>query len=76
VASGLALADSLRAAYFQTRSLVLALDAGESTRIARGLAAQVGVVAVVGRIRRRSFDELVERARAPPNSPAMRTPLR
>jgi tetratricopeptide (TPR) repeat protein len=63
VASGLALVDSLRAAHFQTRCLLLALDAGEPYRIARSMAAEAGFSAFAGRRSQRSTTALAERAR-------------
>jgi eukaryotic-like serine/threonine-protein kinase len=62
VASGLALVDTLRAAYFQTRYLLLALDAGEPARIVRGLAAEVGFSAIAGGRHERTARRLADRA--------------
>jgi hypothetical protein len=42
VATGLVLVDAVRAAYFQTRGLLLSLDAGEPGRVARSLAIEAG----------------------------------
>jgi eukaryotic-like serine/threonine-protein kinase len=47
-ALGLAMVDNVRGAYFQTRNLLLALEAGEPYRIARALALEVPFVATVG----------------------------
>ena len=41
--TGLALVDSIRAADFNTRHLLLALEAGEPYRIARALALEAGL---------------------------------
>jgi hypothetical protein len=62
VASGLALVDTLCAAYFQTRYLLLALDAGEPARIVRGLAAEVGFSAIAGGRHERAARRLADRA--------------
>jgi hypothetical protein len=48
VAAGLAIADPLRGADFQTRNLLLALRSGERYRIARALAMEVGYVSTAG----------------------------
>jgi hypothetical protein len=64
VASGLTLVDTLRAAYFQTRYLLLALDAGEPTRIVRGLAAEVGFSAIAGGRREQKARRLADRTEA------------
>ena len=56
------LVDNIRAADFHTRYLLLALDAGEPYRIARGLATEAGFSAIAGKNRQRTAD-LVERAR-------------
>ena len=63
-ASGLALVDSVRAAYFQTRALLLALDAGEPSRVVRGLAAEVGFLASSGGRTSGATVALSQRARA------------
>src|SRR5262249_50126625 len=47
--AGLSLVDTVRAAYFQTRGLLLALDAGEPFRIVRALASEAVTVAFSGR---------------------------
>ena len=53
-ATGLALVDPLRGANFQTRHLLLALQAGEPYRVARALALEVGYTAVAGSRRQRT----------------------
>jgi eukaryotic-like serine/threonine-protein kinase len=64
VSEGLAHLDTIRATDFQTRHLLLSLDAGEPDRIARALALEAGFVALVGsRVRRRS-DRLLAEAKA------------
>ena len=62
VASGLALVDHLRAAHFQTRALLLALEAGEPYRIARSLAAEVAFASVGGGRAERATAQLAKRA--------------
>lgn len=64
VSEGLAHLDTIRATDFQTRHLLLALNAGEPDRIARALALEAGFVALGGgRVRRRS-DRLLAEAKA------------
>jgi hypothetical protein len=48
VSVGLAMVDTIRGASFQTRQLLLALDAGEPYRVARALAAEAAFVATSG----------------------------
>jgi eukaryotic-like serine/threonine-protein kinase len=48
VMTGIAMVDNVRALHFQTRHLLLALDAGEPCRIARGLAAEAAFYATRG----------------------------
>ncbi|MCA2977627.1 MAG: hypothetical protein INH37_05035, partial [Myxococcaceae bacterium] len=48
VAVGLGMVDTIRGASFQTRQLLLALDAGEPWRVARALAAEAAFVATEG----------------------------
>jgi predicted Ser/Thr protein kinase/tetratricopeptide (TPR) repeat protein len=63
VTTGLLLVDNMRGALFHTRHLLLALDAGEPYRIARGMAIEVGYSAVAGGPGMQRRAELVERAR-------------
>jgi hypothetical protein len=63
VTTGLLLVDAMRAVVFHTRHLLLALDAGEPYRIARGMAIEVGYSAVAGGPGMQRTAELVERAR-------------
>ena len=58
VATGLAVIDNIRAADFQTRNLLMALNAGEPYRIARSLSIEA-VFAATGGIRNRSRAELL-----------------
>lgn len=62
MASGLAMADTMRAAVFQTRHLLAALAAGEPHRIARALAMEVGFQAAPGAPARRRAEHIYERA--------------
>jgi hypothetical protein len=48
VGTGLAVVDTIRGSHFQTRNLLLALDAGEPLRIARGLALEAGYNSTAG----------------------------
>lgn len=64
VSVGLGMVDTIRGASFQTRQLLLALDAGEPTRVSRALAAEAAFVATEGRARERRARELLTRARA------------
>jgi hypothetical protein len=48
VSVGLGMVDTIRGASFQTRQLLLALDAGEPFRVARALAAEAAFVATAG----------------------------
>jgi len=64
VTTGLTLVDSIRAADFHTRHLLLALDAGDMYRIARGMALEVGFSAVIGGPNMRRTLKLIERAHA------------
>jgi tetratricopeptide (TPR) repeat protein len=61
---GLAMVDTIRGASFQTRQLLLALDAGEPWRIARALAAEAAFVATEGKRQERRARALITRARA------------
>jgi eukaryotic-like serine/threonine-protein kinase len=63
VGIGLTLVDNLRAVYFHTRGLLLALDSGEPVRVARSLAGEVGILATGGGRTRRATTAAVTRAR-------------
>ena len=63
VASGLAMVDTIRGADFQTRHLLLALAAGEPTRIARALAIEGGFRSVGGPAQRARAHRLFAAAR-------------
>lgn len=63
VARGLAVVDTLRASDFQTLHLMLALDAGEPYRVARGLAMEVALRSSEGGPSRQRVDQLAESAR-------------
>jgi hypothetical protein len=60
LAVGLSLVDTIRAADFQARHLLLALDAGVPALIARALAAEIGYVALGGTKSHRKTARLVE----------------
>ena len=60
IATGLALVDNVRAADFNTRHLLLALEAGEPYRIARALALEAGFLTCGGNLRMAA--ECAERA--------------
>ncbi|MCB9552650.1 MAG: AAA family ATPase, partial [Myxococcales bacterium] len=64
VALGLGLIDHVRAADFQTRSLLLALQAGEPYRIARAMAMEVAYASATGPGGEARAERLVETARA------------
>jgi hypothetical protein len=64
VAGGLAMVDVIRGADFQTRHLLLALRAGEPTRVARALAAEGGFNATGGARSRRRAAKLFAEGRA------------
>ena len=49
VSVGLAMIDTIKGASFQTRQLILALQAGEPYRVARALAAEASFVATIGK---------------------------
>ena len=63
IAGGLAMVDTIRGADFQTRHLLLALRAGEPTRVARALAMEGGFHAVGGPRSRRRAARLFAAAR-------------
>lgn len=63
VATGLALVDVLRGAALQTTSLILALRAGEPSRIARALAMEAGYRSTGGQKTANSVADLLYRAR-------------
>jgi serine/threonine protein kinase len=62
IAAGLEMADTLRAADFQARHLLLALEAGEERRIARALAMEVAFSAETGSRQRHQAAKLRQRA--------------
>jgi hypothetical protein len=63
VATGLVLVDAVRAAYLQTRGLLLSLEAGEPGRIARSLAVEAGFTATGGGNSLRATTAVAQRAR-------------
>ncbi len=63
VATGLALIDIARGAALQTTSLLLALRAGEPSRIARSLAMEAGYRSTAGVAAQSKAEDLLERAR-------------
>jgi len=64
VATGLAMVDNIRGADFQTRHLLLALRAGEPTRVARALAIEGGFLCCNGPSGRRRARTLFDTAQA------------
>ncbi len=62
-AQGLGMVDVLRGAYFQVRCLLFALAAGDSYRVARSLALELGFVATAGPKERGRVDDLLRAAR-------------
>ncbi|MEZ4309300.1 MAG: AAA family ATPase [Polyangiaceae bacterium] len=69
---GLGMVDSLRGAYFQTRSLLFALSAGDPYRVSRALSMELAFVATAGPGARPRVDEL--RAAAQRNAERSRHP--
>ncbi len=63
VSIGLSMVDTIRGASFQSRQLLLALDAGEPRRVARALAAEAAFVATSGLNAERRAARLILRAR-------------
>jgi hypothetical protein len=64
VAMGLSLVDTIHAARFQSRHLLMALRAGEPRRISRALATEAGYSAICGGRSSRRTAALIERASA------------
>jgi serine/threonine protein kinase len=64
IAALVGVVDTISGALFQTRSLLLALRAGEPTRVARALAAEMGYSCVGGSKTARRTDELTRMAHA------------
>jgi serine/threonine protein kinase len=64
LSSGLGLTDVIQGAHFQTRSLLLALRAGEPSRIARGMAGEAAFHATRGAKGIKRAQALVDRAQA------------
>lgn len=62
VSTGLSIVDTIRAAGFQTRGLMLALRAGEPYRIARSLTLEAAHIAVAGQSVQKRVAALLERA--------------
>jgi serine/threonine protein kinase/tetratricopeptide (TPR) repeat protein len=60
---GLAMVDTIRGASFQSRQLLLALEAGEPFRVARALGAEAAFVATDGRRAARRAQQLIAEAR-------------
>ena len=63
VAQGLAMTDTIRAAEFHARHLMLSLKAGDPYRIARALAIEVGYLAIPGARNRKEIERLLHIAR-------------
>lgn len=63
ISMGLAMVDTIRGASFQSKQLILALDAGEPFRVARALSAEAAFVATGGLKDERRARTLVDRAR-------------
>lgn len=64
ISMGLAMVDTIRGASFQSKQLILALDAGEPFRVARALSAEAAFVATGGLKDERRARTLVDQARA------------
>ena len=64
VSMGLSMVDTIRGASFQTRQLLLALDAGEPHRVARALAAEAAFVATGGVKDEKRAARLIQESRA------------
>jgi tetratricopeptide (TPR) repeat protein len=64
VATGLAMVDTIRGADFQTRHLLLALRAGEPTRVAKALSVEGGFLSTAGPAGRRRAARLFAAAHA------------
>lgn len=60
---GLGMVDTLRGSYFQIRSLLFALSAGDPYRVSRALSLEIPFVATAGPSARRRVDELIAAAR-------------
>ncbi len=73
VAEGMVMVDNIQGAAFQTLHLLLALDAGEPTRVGRALAMEGGILATTG-ARRRS-ERLLEEAERLADRPDCRPTL-
>jgi serine/threonine protein kinase len=61
--AGFAMTDNIRGAYFQTKNLLLALDAGDARRIARALALEVCFTSASGSPKRARTFELLDSAK-------------
>ncbi len=64
VALGLSSVDTMRGAVFQTRYLLLALEAGDAERVAHALTMECGYSAIAGTRARRRTEKLIARMRA------------
>ncbi len=64
VSMGLSMVDTIRGASFQSRQLLLALDAGEPHRVARALAAEAAFVATGGVKAEKRAARLISKSRA------------
>jgi len=63
VSIGLSMVDTIKGASYQTRQLLLALDAGEPMRVARALAAEAAFVATAGKRSERRAAQLIASSR-------------